>query len=128
MAVVMKEVFEIVDSMDADGFANLFTELGSFRFANATPVSGHAEIASSVETFFGGIRGLLHTIHDTWELDDTIICEVEADYIRLDGTEVDLPAVTIARCEGDLIADYRIYMDINPLFGEPSPRVSLELA
>ena len=33
-----------------------------------------------------------------------------------DGKEVPLSAACIFRMDGDLIADYRIYMDISPLY------------
>ncbi len=116
MSISMKELFEAVDRMDARGFAGYFTEDARFRFGNAATLTGRDEIASSIEDFFAALKGLRHTIHDVWEQDDTVISEVEVVYTRQDGSEVQLPAATIARCEGDLMRDYRIYMDINPLF------------
>lgn len=116
MPVSMKELFETVDAMDAQGFATYFTEDAHFRFGNAPSLNGRAAIASSIEDFFSNLKGLRHTIHDVWEIDDAVISEVEVIYTRLDGTEVQLPAATVARCDGDLMRDYRIYMDINPLF------------
>ena len=121
MAVSMKEIYETVDSMDAQGFSRYFTDEGRLRFGNAPTVIGRAEISSSIHDFFSGLRGLRHEILDVWEVDDTVISEVEVVYTRKDGTEVNLPATTIARCDGDLISDYRIYMDINPLFAAATP-------
>lgn len=38
-------------------------------------------------------------------------------YARKDGTRTDaIPVTTTIRLSGDLIADYRIFMDISPLF------------
>lgn len=116
MAVAMKELFETVDAMDAQAFADHFSEGGRFRFGNAPTVIGRTDVASSVRDFFAGLSGIRHDINDVWEQDDVVITEVEATYVRKDGTEVTLPAVTVARCAGDTIDDYRIYMDINPLF------------
>ncbi len=116
MTTSMKELYEIVDRMDAEGFAARFTEDGRFRFGNAPTVSGRAGIAESVDQFFSSLTSLRHDIQDVWEQGDVVIAEVEATYVRTDGHEVGLPAVTVARTEGELIRDYRIYMDINPLF------------
>lgn len=117
MTTSMKELFEIVDRMDPQGFAERFTEDGRFRFGNAPTVATRAGIADSVGQFFSSLSSLRHDIQDVWEQDDVVITEVEATYVRADGHEVSLPAVTVARTEGELIRDYRIYMDINPLFG-----------
>lgn len=116
MAVAMKELFETVDAMDAGAFARFFTEDGVFRFGNAPSVSGRDEIARSVDEFYSALSSLQHQILDVWEQDDVVISEVEVTYNRKDGARIDLPASTIARCDGDLISDYRIYMDISPLF------------
>ena len=49
------------------------------------------------------------------------IAEAEVTYTRKDGTSVTLPVVTIYRTDGELIDDYRIFMDVAPLFaGRPS--------
>ena len=116
MATSMKELFEIVDRKDPDGFAGEFTEDGRFRFGNAPTVIGREAISGSVSEFFSSLTSLRHDIQDEWQQADVVITEVEATYVRADGFEITLPAVTVARKDGDLIRDYRIYMDVNPLF------------
>lgn len=116
MATSMKEVFEIVDSKDADGFAACFTPEGKFRFGNAPTVTGREGISSTVGEFFAALDSLRHEILDVWEQGDVAICEAEVVYRRKDGHEVMLPATTIGRKDGELFHDYRIYMDVNPLF------------
>lgn len=116
MAISMKELFGTVDAMDAQGFSRYFTQEAHFRFGNAPTVTGRDAIASSVEEFFSNLEGLRHEILDVWEQDDVVISEVEVTYTRKDGSEVHLPAATIARCKDHLMSDYRIYMDINALF------------
>lgn len=116
MAISMKELFGTVDAMDAHGFSRYFTHDAHFRFGNAPTLTGRDAIASSIEGFFSNLDGLRHEILDVWEQDDVVISEVEVTYTRKDGSEVHLPAATIARCKDGLMSDYRIYMDINPLF------------
>ncbi|MEA2564875.1 MAG: hypothetical protein QOD49_52, partial [Actinomycetota bacterium] len=60
-----------------------------------------------------------HEIHDIWhaaEDADVLIARMTVHYTRLDGSSIGLPCCNIFRMRGDLIADYRVYMDINPVF------------
>jgi ketosteroid isomerase-like protein len=116
MATSMKELFEVIDRMDAVGFAAAFTEDGRFRFGNAPTVTGREGIAQTVGEFFAGLQGLHHEILDVWDDGDSVISEVDVTYTRQDGSDVQLPAATIGRRRDGLLADYRIYMDVNPLF------------
>ena len=116
MTTSMKELFETIDRMDAEGFAAAFTEQGRFRFGNAPTVTGREQIAQTVGDFFSSLNGLSHEILDVWDDGDSVISEVSVVYTRKDGSEVQLPAATIGRRKGDLLSDYRIYMDVNPLF------------
>ena len=44
--------------------------------------------------------------------------EARVTYTRADDTTVTVPVVTIYRSSGDLIDDYRIFIDLAPLFGK----------
>ena len=118
MATNVKEIFKTVDRMDAQGFASYFTEDGLFTFGNWPTVKGRDEVAGSVDNFFSSIKGLEHRLIDTWSVEGVDIVEVEVTYTRHDDSTVDLTAACIFRLEGDLISDYRIYMDISPLYAE----------
>lgn len=67
MTVAMKELFGTVDAMDAHGFSRYFTDDARFRFGNAPTLTGRDAIASSIEDFFSGLKGLRHEINDIWE-------------------------------------------------------------
>jgi limonene-1,2-epoxide hydrolase len=116
MAFDVKGTFTIVDSMDPDRFAGLFTEDGVFRFGNWPTVKGRSEIAAFVAEFFTSIKALKHRVTDSWRVEGGEIAEVEVTYTRHDDSAVDLTAACIFRLQNDEIADYRIYMDVNPLF------------
>lgn len=120
VSLSMKELFAVVDSMDARGFAAAFCEDGRFRFGNNPTAIGRVQIEDAVEGFFSNLKGLRHEILEVWhDDDDVVISEVEVTYIRLDGTSILLPAATIGRKSCWLLSDYRIYMDVNPFF-EPA--------
>ena len=116
MARDLEEIFETVDRMDAKGFASYFTEDGLFTFGNAPTAKGRDEIRSAVEGFFASIKALEHRLLDTWSVPGVDVVEVEVTYTRHDDSKVDLTAACIFRGHNDLIADYRIYMDISPLY------------
>ena len=118
MVLNTKEIFETIDRMDAKGFASYFTEDGLFRFGNVPTVKGRGEIVSAVEQFFASIKGLSHRVIDQWSVEGVDIAEVEVTYTRQDDSQVDLTAACIFRLDGEQVADYRIYMDINPLYAE----------
>jgi ketosteroid isomerase-like protein len=111
----IKQLFEAIDKKDAALFVSFLAKDASFRFGNAPEVRGRENIQNGVAAFFGGIKGLRHRVRDVWEQDNVIICEGEVTYTRPDGSELTVPFADILRLKGDLIADYRIYMDISPL-------------
>lgn len=112
----MKQLFTTIDRKDAEGFALFLTETASFRFGNAPAVIGKEKVRGAVYDFFSKVKGLRHHIVGVWEIGDTVICEGEVTYTIGDNKTFALPFVNIFRMKDDLIADYRIYMDISPLF------------
>jgi ketosteroid isomerase-like protein len=110
------EVFADVDRMDAKAFASYLAEDCLLRFANADEVVGRDAIEEAIAGFFSTIKGLSHHIVEQWEVDDTTIVQLEATYTRMDDRRVTLPAVTIYRRGGDLIDEYRIYIDLAPIY------------
>ena len=69
--------------------------------------------------FFASLKGLRHEIHSVWTVDgDVVITEMTVHYERLDGQQISLPCANIFRLRDGLIADYRIFMDVAPLFAE----------
>tara|TARA_B110000003_G_scaffold273462_1_gene311251 strand:+ start:3583 stop:3942 length:360 start_codon:yes stop_codon:yes gene_type:complete len=109
-------VFSRVDAMDAQGFASYLTADSKFVFGSWPAAEGPEAAAQAVGDFFGGIDGISHEIQDVWENGDTVSVRLAVTYTRKDGTSVTLPCANIWKCEGGKISDYRIYMDVNPVF------------
>ncbi len=112
------DLFTAIDKMDANGFVEYFTPDGAFVFGNAPPVEGKEAIEKAVSDFFQAIKGLSHQITGSWQVDDVIVVEGKVTYTRHNDTQITLPFADIFRMKDGLIADYRIYMDISPLFSE----------
>jgi ketosteroid isomerase-like protein len=86
------------------------------RFANADEVVGRDAIEQAIAGFFSTIKGLSHHIVEQWDVDDTTIVQTEATYTRLDDRRVTVPAITVYRRGGDLINEYRIFVDLAPVY------------
>lgn len=114
--ITTTDLFADVDRMDAKAFASYLAEDCVLRFANADEVVGRDAIEAAIGGFFTTIKGLSHRIVEQWEVDDTTIVQSEATYRRMDHREVTVPAVTIYRRSGGLIDEYRIYVDLAPVY------------
>jgi hypothetical protein len=113
--------FAAIDTMDVPAFGRAFTPDGRFRFANGDVVVGPKQIEQSLAGFYGTIAGLQHEIlgiwSGRWAEGDVKSVECGVTYTRNDGSICGpIPVTTTIRMRGALIHDYRIFMDISPLF------------
>ncbi len=112
----IKDLFEAVDSLDADKFVGFLTDDAIFRFANAAPVEGKDSIRSALTGFFSSINGLKHEILEWWEQDGTVICRGEVTYMKKDASEFAVPFANFFKMKGKLIKDYLVYVDASQLY------------
>jgi ketosteroid isomerase-like protein len=117
------DYFRAIDSKDLPTVATAFAEDGTFRFGNSEPAVGRQQVEQAIRGFNTTIGGLRHDItgvwSGAWEGGEVKIVEARVTYTRKDGTRTEpLPVVSTLRMRGDRIQDYRIFMDIAPLFGE----------
>lgn len=113
---LLQKTFSAIDARDTETFAGVLAEDAVFRFGSAPPVEGRAAIAAAVDGFFGSIAALRHDLHKTLASGDTLVCEGEVTYTRLDDSEITLPFTDVFELSGDKISHYKIYIDIAPLF------------
>ncbi len=111
-------LFAAIDANDAAAFVGFLTDDAVFRFGSAPSVRGRASIQQAVDGFFGTIAGCSHNVTRTLGSGSTLVCEGEVTYRRHNGTEITLPFADVFEYRGDLIAEYRIYMDIGPLYSD----------
>jgi ketosteroid isomerase-like protein len=110
------EVYEVVDSKDEQQLASFLSENCTFVYADSEPVIGRNNIAASSRNFMTLIAGIRHQLLDVWAIGDVIVSRLEVTYTRKDGSMLTVPAVTIWRVRNRQIEDYRIYIDVAPLF------------
>ena len=109
-------LFTAIDSKDADAFVGFLTSDASFRFGSAPAAQGTEAIQAAVDGFFGTIKGLEHTVSKAFASGTTLFCEGDVTYTRHDDSKVTLPFADVFEMSDDRIADYKIYMDIAPLY------------
>ncbi len=111
-------LFAAIDAQDGAAFVGYLTDDAVFRFGSAPAVRGRAAVQAAVEGFFDSIAGLSHSIDRRFGEDGTLVVEGEVTYTRHDGRKVVVPFVDVFECEGDKIAEYKIYIDISPLYAD----------
>jgi hypothetical protein len=109
-------LFESIDEMDTDKFASFLTDDARFRFGNAPDAVGKSAVKEAVAGFFTTIKRISHRHLNIWTVPDTVIYQGEVTYTRHDDSTLTLPFVNVFGMSGDLIKDYLIYVDINPLY------------
>lgn len=114
----LASLFSAIDGKDTGSFLGFLTEGATFRFGSAPPVSGRDSIGAAVDGFFTTIAGSTHRIGNTLKDRDTLVCEGEVTYRRHDGSELTLPFTNVFELDDELIALYKIYIDINPLYAQ----------
>jgi ketosteroid isomerase-like protein len=70
----------------------------------------------ALSAFLVSVAGFRHTVTNVWSDLDAVIAELKVHYTRLDGTELTLPCCNVFRLRDGLVADYRVYMDITPVY------------
>jgi ketosteroid isomerase-like protein len=80
---------------------------------------GSAAIAETAAAMANVVASMSHKMLAVWttnQPDPAVICEMDVTYLRHDGSALTLPCVSVFRLRDGRVADYRIYMDINPVF------------
>jgi len=112
----LDDLFAAIDAKDTERFLGFLTDEASFRFGSELAVQGKEAIHSAVGGFFSSIADLRHDLARSVAEDDVVICEGEVTYTRHDSTRITLPFVTVLEFDDEWISDYKIYMDVGPLY------------
>ena len=116
-AAIVRALLDAVDSRDLDALDSCVADDVYFRFGNTDPTNTKAEFAAAMHPFLRGIGGIRHEVIEMWEVpDDGVIATMDVHYTRLDRHQLVLPCCNVFRVGDGLVYDYRIYMDVNPVF------------
>jgi ketosteroid isomerase-like protein len=113
----VRGLLEAVDSKDAASLGRYFADGIVFRFGNSDPVGGKAAVLDTCVEFLAGIAGISHDIQHLWQVaPDWVVAVMTVHYTRHDGGTLSLPCANTFRFSDGKVAQYRIFMDINPVF------------
>jgi ketosteroid isomerase-like protein len=116
---IVRDLFATVDAGDMTRLVGMLTDDVRFQLCNAEPTIGRDALPVAYTALSETVASLSHEILSVWMVDEpepATICELEVTYQRHDGSQITLPCLNVFRLRDGLIADYRIYMDINPVF------------
>jgi hypothetical protein len=106
----------LTETRSVEEFVSYFTEDAFYQVGNNEPLLGRDRIRESSVRFRQAITKILHDIKNIWELENTVVCEMEITYTRKDGKVFILPCSDVIHFNGDKFQKIQIYMDISPVF------------
>jgi ketosteroid isomerase-like protein len=109
-------IFAAFDAKDVTTLAELVTDDVRLQIGNAHVVNGKSQFVDALSAFFLSVAGFRHTVTNVWSDLDAVVAELRVRYTRLDGTELTLPCCNVFRLRDGAVADYRVYMDITPVY------------
>jgi ketosteroid isomerase-like protein len=109
-------IFADIDAMQPEKFVAHLTEDVVFQFANFDPAVGRESVRQAVEAFYQTISGMTHHVKNVYEDGDVSIAQIDVEYVRQDGKHVTVPNADILTFDGDLVKDWRIFIDLAPVF------------
>jgi ketosteroid isomerase-like protein len=116
-AVIM-DVFATMDDGDLDAMVEHMTDDVTTQFGNNAEICGKAAFRALFNRVGQAISGMHHDVVDLWhavEDFDVWVVQLSVSYRLLDGSTVTLPCCNVFRMRGDLVCEYRVYMDIGPV-------------
>ena len=109
-------IFAAFDAKDAPALATLMTDDVRLRLGNTETVEGKPAFVEALQSFLGSVAHFRHEVLNVWSDGDAVIAELVVHYTRLDGRELALPCCNVFRLRDGSVADYRVYMDITPVY------------
>lgn len=107
----------LTEVKSVDDFASFFAEDAFYRFSNFPPITGREGIRASSVGFRQRVKSVVHDIKNIWELEDTVVCEMDVIYTRHDDKQVVVPCCEVFRFSSDnLFQETHIYIDMSPVF------------
>jgi ketosteroid isomerase-like protein len=113
---LIRGVFAALDAKDSAAVTAAMTDDVRMRLGNADVVEGKANFRTASEAFVASIAAISHEITSMWSVDDVVIAEMDVHYERLDGGNVTLPCCNVFRVRDGVVCDYRVYLDIAPVY------------
>jgi ketosteroid isomerase-like protein len=112
-------IFDAIDRGDLDTVGGILADNAEIFFGNTGPIHGRQAFAELYAQFMGTIAAVRHELHELWQAREDAavwIARLTVHYRTKGGSAVSLPCCNVFRFRGDVISEYRVYMDITPVF------------
>jgi ketosteroid isomerase-like protein len=109
-------VFAAFDAKDVATLASLVSDDVRIRLGNAEEAQGKPAFVAAVKAFLASVAAFHHHVVNVWHDGGALIAQLEVQYTRHDGAEVTLPCCNVFQLSDGSLADYRVYMDISPVY------------
>ena len=106
------------ERMDPDELAEYFTDDGVYHNIPVDPMVGHDQIRAMIDGFTNGLDIVEFKILEMLSRGSTVITERVDIFRKPDGSTVELPVMGIFEYEGDKIARWREYFDLNQFMNQ----------
>jgi len=110
------QIFGAFDERNIAALEALVTDDVRLRLGNAEAVDGKAAFATALQAFFASVAAFRHVVQDVWSAGSILIAELEVHYTRHDGGEVAIPCCNVFLLRDGLVAEYRVYIDMTPVY------------
>lgn len=106
---------------DFDSVVEFFTEDGIYHNIPVDPMVGHEAIRMMIDGFTAGLKIVEFRIDNMLSKGPMVVTERVDIFEKPDGGEVSLPVLGIFEFEGDKIAKWREYFDLNQFMAQAMP-------
>jgi limonene-1,2-epoxide hydrolase len=103
---------------DFDAVVASFTDDGVYHNIPVDPMVGHEQIRAMIDGFTNGLDIVEFKILEMLSRGSTVITERVDIFRKPDGSTVELPVMGIFEFEGDKIARWREYFDLNQFMNQ----------
>lgn len=103
---------------DTDKVVGFFTDDGVYHNIPVDPMVGHDAIRAMIDGFTAGLKVVEFKILNMISDGPTVITERVDIFAKDDGSLVSLPVMGILEFEGDKIARWREYFDLNQFMAQ----------
>ena len=112
----VRRIFAAFDAKDVPAFTAFVTDDVRVRLGNTEMVEGKPAFVAAVEAFLASVAEFRHEVIDIWVDGDVTTSELDVHYTRLDGGQVTVPCCNVFRFRRGLVAEYRSYIDMTPVY------------
>ena len=112
LATRLEKMYEALHAENWDEFMTFFTPNLLYKIGANEPVIGPEACRDLLMHIYKTLKLTTHNTRGMWELGNTIILEMDANYVhKLEKRFVQVPCTDIYRFEGDKIFEWRVYPD-----------------